>query len=61
MGVTLSRNGILSHERLSSEEGAQDHPCYEHDRANSTQAERKIIYSVPVHIPLRFDAEAEAL
>jgi hypothetical protein len=61
MGVTLSHNGILSHERLRSEEGAKDRCSYQHDRANSAQAEREIIYSFPVHYSLRIDAAGKAL
>ena len=56
MGVTVSQNGILSHEGLRSEEGAQDRRSDEHHCADSTQAERKIFYSFVVHISVLIDA-----
>ena len=48
MGVAVSQNGILSHEGLRSEEGAQDRRSDEHHCADSTQAERKIFNSFAV-------------
>ena len=56
MEVTPGQNGILSHERLCSEEGAQDRCSYQHDSANGAQAERKIFYSFAAHISLRYNA-----
>ena len=57
MGVTPRQNGILSHESLRGEEGADDCSSYQHYRADSSQVQRKIFGSFADHISLLIDAQ----